>query len=80
MVGEREVALTSPTVGYERRQGRWMQWDPTRLVELAVAHEQKPFLEVDLRYLQAQGFGDAQPRAGQQANQSRVSPRPKLAR
>jgi hypothetical protein len=49
MVGEREAALTSPTVGQERRQGCWMQWHPTRLVELAVVHEQKPFLEIDLR-------------------------------
>ena len=42
----------------------WVQGNPTGLVELSLAHEQQPLLEINLRHFEVQRLGHAQTGAG----------------
>ena len=58
-LGQWEVLLTAATVRLERRESGPVQGNPTRLLELAVADQEQSFLEIYLRDVQPQRFGDA---------------------
>ena len=64
MFGQREAFLTLLVINAQGCERCWVQGNPTGLVELSLAHEQQPLLEINFRHFQVQRLGHPQTGAG----------------